>query len=320
MDQKRFSGKIAKTVKLTCLAIITVGIIGMLVPREGDLLPHMRSLEQVWIIGHMLIFFAGCYLSYMVFPALRDQPFFSQIVLILSVTLLISFLIEGTQTFIPGRFGSIKDVAANVSGAMACLALKNRLTLKTLPFHVAALILVAFFFWPLLRSLSDESIAYRQFPLLAGFQTPLEKTRFRGDPGQLTVTDQYALYGSRSLRVKLGTETYSGFSLAYMPGNWESYSALRFAVYNPQPNDVLLTTRIHDTPHARSDNMLYEDRYNRRFTIYSEKWTIISIPLGDVEASPENRKMDMKNISNIGFFVTREPEPLTLYIDYIRLE
>jgi len=317
---KMFSVKAEKTLRLILLAIFAAAVIGMVVPKDGSLLPHMRSVQQLWIIGHILVFFSGCFLLYWFFPWLAKWPLYEQLLLILSATLLISIAIEGIQAFIPGRFASLKDIAANLAGSMAAISLKNLRRRRTLPLHIATACVLVFFFWPMLRSLTDEAIAYYQFPLLAGFQTPFEETRFRGDPGRLEITDQRAYYGNRSLRVNLGTETYSGFSLAYMPGNWQGYSYLKVAFYNPQPREVTITNRIHDKAHGKSGKMLYEDRFNRRFTLQPEKWTMLEISLADVKTAPQNRKMGMTSINNIGFFVTREPEPLTLYIDAIRLE
>nr|WP_232364805.1 CIA30 family protein [Desulfosalsimonas propionicica] len=83
---------------------------------------------------------------------------------------------------------------------------------------------------------------------------------------------------------------------------------------------VKLHLRIEDRKHAQSENQQYTDRYNSSFDLPPGKWKTIKIPLEEIENAPKTRKMNMEQISSIMFFVARQPEPLTLYIDDIRLQ
>ncbi|MGM0402911.1 MAG: VanZ family protein [Thermodesulfobacteriota bacterium] len=278
-------------------------------------------MSEISIAAHMLVFFLGGYLVFAFTPSFSARSLTGQILLLLSGTLIAGLVLEGLQSIVPGRTASLRDIIANATGAMIFLSITN-LRKRRGPFllNAASIIIAAFLLWPLFKALGDEYTAKMQFPLLAGFETPFEASRFIRGTGRFSVTDEYAYSGENSLRVNMGTQTYSGIALEYMPRNWQGYSHLQIAVYNPQEEQVTLYIRIHDTHHANSGRMIYADRFNRIFILLPRQWTILEIPLERIENAPRKRKMDMEQITNVGFFVAREPEPLTLYIDDIRLK
>ncbi len=292
----------------------------MLLPSR-DTGPHeVRSMAEIAIMAHMMVFFLGGYLFYTFKPDLAAHPFHLQFLLLFLAAFTAGIFVEGLQSMIPGRTASLRDIGANITGAMIFLSLKNWNNItRYIPFHVSVIAITAIFLWPFFRSVTDEVIAHSQFPLLAGFETPFEDTRFIRGTGRFSISNTHAFYGGNSLQVKMGTQAYSGFALEYMPRNWRGYSYLQFAVYNPQEDDVTIHTRIHDTWHANSGRMIYADRFNRIFHIPPQEWTVIKIPLEEIKNAPRSRKMDMAKITNMGFYVAREPDPLTLYIDDIRL-
>ena len=309
-----------KILETAALLLFATGIIGMLIPHGiGD--QELRSMRHLPITGHILVFFLGAYLFYTFRPGLSARPMHIQILRLLFATLLAGIILESFQAVIPGRTASARDLLANITGAMIYLSVRNLKSFSMhLPFHVSVAVITGLLLWPLLRSVIDERIAANQFPLLAGFETPFEHTRFAGNHGRFSVSNEFGFYGDRSLKLSLGTETFSGLSLDYMPGDWQGYSLLHLAVYNPQPTPVILTVRIHDAVHETDGMWQYTDRYNQRFSLSPEKWTTIQIPLEDVKHAPETRKMNMDQIRNVGFFVTQAPNPLTLYLDDIRLK
>lgn len=310
-----------KTVDRVVLVLFGAGVLGMLLPGMNAGSHQLRSLAEISIAGHMMVFFLGAYLVYAFAPRLSSHSFLFQALVLLSAALGAGFLIEGLQTLIPGRTPSATDIAANIAGVMVFLSLKNfRSISKQLLFHMTTVFITAFLLQPLFKAVADELVAYRQFPLLAGFETPFEAGRFIRGTGRFDVSDDYAFYGKNSLRVRMGTQTYSGIAMEYMPGNWRGHTQLQFAVYNPQEKKLTLHTRIHDTQHAKSGRMIYADRFNRTFSLLPGEWTLIMIPLAQIKNAPKTRKMDMGQITNLGFFVAREAEPVTLYIDDIRLK
>lgn len=292
----------------------------MLLPSQGSGAPQPRSIQELSIFGHMGVFFLGAYLFYSFSPAFSLRPFPMQVLVILFTAFMVGIFIEGLQYMIPGRFASLTDILANMAGVMIFLSLKKISSIKRhILLHTTAVSFAIVLLWPFFRAVSDEITAYRQFPLLAGFETPFEDTRFIRGTGRFSISDEYAHTGSKSLKVKFGTQTYSGIAMEHMPRDWQGYSHLQFAVYNPQGKTVTLHTRIHDAHHGKSGPMIYADRFNRTFTLAPETWTTITISLQSVKKAPRNREMDMGQITNIGFFVAREPEPVMLYIDDIRL-
>ena len=306
---------------LCCLLLFAVGIISMLVPASQPGPHAFRWMAEISVAGHMLVFFLGAYLVYAYIPKFSAKPFAAQIFLVVSAVLVTGSAIEGAQSFIPGRSPSLVDITANAAGAMVFLSVKNiPRTRSHFVLFFSTIALAAFLLTPFFKSLADELIAYKQFPLLAGFETPFEAHRFICGTGRFSISDEHAYSGSRSLRVRFGTQIYSGIALEYMPGNWQGYSEFQLAVYNPAERQVTLHLRIHDKTHSKAERMIYADRFNRTFSLAPKQWNEISIPLAHIENAPKNRRLNMKEIDSIGFFVAREPESVTLYIDYIRLE
>lgn len=308
-------------INLCCLLLFAFGIINMLMPARQTGPHEFRWMAEISVAGHMLVFFLGAYLIYAYIPRFSAKPFYFQVLSVITAAIIIGSAIEGLQAAIPGRSPSFTDISANTAGAMAFLSAKSIPRMRTyflLP--LVTIILTIFLLTPFFKSLADEMIAYKQFPLLAGFETPFEAHRFIRGTGRFGISDEHAYSGSRSLRVLFGTQIYSGIALEYMPGNWQGYSDLKLAVYNPAERQVTLHLRIHDKDHAKAKRMIYADRFNRTFSLVPKHWNEISIPLTHIENAPKNRKLNMKEIDSIGFFVAREPEAVTLYIDDIRLE
>jgi hypothetical protein len=301
--------------------LFVAGILGMLLPRLNAGPHEMRSMAEISIAGHMIVFFLGAYVFYAFNPQFSEKSPGIQILLVILMTLFAGMILEGLQSLIPGRTASFRDMAANTTGALIFLSIKNMRSMRRYAIlQISAAIFTALLIWPLSKALTDEFIANLQFPILASFETPFEASRFIRGTGRYSISDELAFHGSKSLRVKFCTKTYSGVALEYMPRNWRGYTHLQFAVYNPQEYPVTIHTRIHDAKHARSEKMIYADRFNRVFTIPSRNWTIVEIPLSDIKNAPRTRKMKMNQITNLGFFVSRQPEPVVMYIDDIRLK
>ena len=309
-----------KFTKYGALLLFIALLIAMFMPSYGNGEPPSRSSQEFSATGHMLIFFLAAYLFYAFKPEFANRSFRTQVLSVLAASFIASCLIESIQYFIPGRFASVKDIADNMAGAMVFLSFKNLRPLRRhLLFHVSVAAITLLLLWPLGRAYLDEQIAERQFPLLAGFETPFEHTRFVEAGGKFAVSDDYAFEGERSLKLKLTTKTFSGLSLDYMPGNWEGYSYLHVAVYNPQSEPVEFNIRVHDIHHPEH-RRAHSDRYNQKFILPPRQWEKILIFLDDIKNAPQTRKMNMLKISNIGLYVSRESKPLVLYIDDIRLK
>lgn len=293
-----------KFFNLLLVAFFIGGIIGMLLPMELGPSHEIRAMAEIWMAGHIMIFFLGSHLFYSLKPDFSNHPLPIQTICLVVGALFNGIVIESLQSLMPGRFPTVKDILANITGVLLFLSLKNRKNpTRFFPLHALAASITIFLLWPMGLAILDNLIARHQFPLLASFETPLETTRFKADPGRLRVAKKYAFKGNRSLKVNLTTETYSGFSLAYMPADWRNYSYLQFAVYNPNPETVILNTRIHDTHHITA-GMKHSDRFNSSFPLLPQEWTTVKITLEEVKKAPKGRNMDMSKISSAGFYVT----------------
>lgn len=210
------------------------------------------------------------------------------------------------------------DMARNMTGCWIALTLFDPLFRRQARvFRRAAIALAAglliYFLWPVGAMVADEWAALRQFPLLSGLESPLERFRWSGSAA-MAISEEQAQEGRRSLEVRLTTDRYSGIALAYFPRDWRGFDSLAIAIYNPERSALPLTCRIHDRAH----NHQYRDRYNHRFTLKTG-WNHITIDLETVRSAPDGREMDLSRIMAVGLFSVRLPAPRRMYVDDVRL-
>ena len=278
-----------------------------------------RSFKHFWDIGH-IVYFALLADLLARQRVINQMPVAGHWTAILVITLIAGVSIEFLQ-YGTARTPDIGDVLRDLTGSLLVLvfgaggsALKPVIWRRSLQFAVLALLLVQLA--PLARSLIDEAIAIRQFPLLSDFDTPFEIDRWGGSAG-LSVVSMPTISESKLLRLSLTTARYSGTALDYFDGNWSSAQSLQIRLYNPDTNPLQITCRIHDLKHT-DGTQEYEDRFNRSFLL-APGWTRLEIDLKDVEQSPAGRRMDMSRISGLGIFVISLPENRLLYLDTVRL-
>ncbi|MGB5984428.1 MAG: hypothetical protein WBG37_03920 [Desulfobacterales bacterium] len=270
-------------------------------------------------MGHIL-FFALLTYQLQAIPRFRNFSYLRQGVLALATALILGLGIEliqsGIQRTLDGE-DLLKNGLGALVGAAFLLSARRRITGKTLAgFQILVGILTALGIYPLLTAGVDEYRAWRQFPILADFETCWELERWTGG-AQFDISDEVSFQGQRALRVDLNTETYSGVALSYFPQNWSGYSRLRMEVYNPAEDPLVLTCRIHDARHTRGPQD-YHDRFNRRFTIL-KGWNTMTIELAQVAQAPRARTLDLSRIRGLGLFSVRLSQPRTVYLDGVRL-
>lgn len=312
---------IRKRTDIFCAVVFSAGIAGMLSPSQNAG-PGLRSVQEFWNLGHAVLFFLMGHLIYSFSPGLFLRRLRCQALVLGASVLAAGSVIELVQAMIPGRFPSFSDILVNLGGAGIYLFWKNRNKTgkKTIPYAAIACI-IALISWPFVRAVSDDITAIRQFPVLADFETPFEASRFKSDTADYKITSQRAFHGKHSLRLRLDADnTYSGIFLHYMPRNWQSFSRLGFAVYNPQSGPIRLTARIHDTAHENLPSQQVSDRFNKSFLLTPQTWTEVEIDLTDVRHAPLERQMDLKEIFAFGVFVTNPAKDTTLFFDRIVLK
>ncbi len=181
-------------------------------------------------------------------------------------------------------------------------------------FCLFVLILVGIAIFPLTRAVIDEQTALRQFPLLSDFETVFEGDRWK-EKELFRVEEGFARHGRHSLKVNLTTDTYSGVSFFYFPGNWQGFESLHVSVYLPDEGKLNLVCRIHDSAH----NNEYTDRFNRGFVL-EKGWNELVILLADIQHAPVTRLLNMKKIDGLKFFGISQAKERIIYIDHLYLK
>lgn len=178
---------------------------------------------------------------------------------------------------------------------------------------VAAVFICSWFLAPTLKAAIDDATAWRQFPLLAGFESPFEDLRWSGSAPR-TIAQNHVSSGLHSLRVDFSTQRYSGVSLNQLPHDWRGYRQLSMQVYNPSAEEFAMHMRIDDKHH----NDEYTDRFNASFAV-APGWNSLRVSLDTVEHAPKGRRFDLGQVARVGLFVGKLDQPQTVYIDDVFL-
>lgn len=276
-----------------------------------------RSVKSAWDLGHLIIFALWSYLVLRRVEVIEKWPFSRQAAAILLFTLFTGAGIEVIQNY-TSRTPSIEDIARDLVGALIAIVFLAPKRGSIQPglirlFRIAVITLTGIALYPLGCAVADEYMARRDFPALSSLNSDLELSRWS------CKTDCTIVHGGgRSLKVPLTTTQYSGATLEYFPRDWRGYRSLRFRIYNELPEPLAITCRVHDGRHTKGIQHYY-DRYNKRF-ILNPGWNDLQVPLADVVSAPKSRQMDMSDIRNVGFFVTRLKKEMNIYIDDVMLE
>lgn len=277
----------------------------------------LRSFRYVWGAGHLLCFGLWVYL-YVSWRS--DLSFKRQLLEVVILTFLLGGLTELIQSGI-GREADWQDLEKDLIGGLLGVVFfaESRKSipgwqLKFLQFPVLLMALWSLF--PIGKVLIDDVIAWQQFPLLSGFETPLEQTRWGGSAKRKVHHDIY-FSGSSSLQIRLTTQRYSGIGLKDFPQDWSKYSTVSLQVFNSDQQPLLLHFRIHDQDHSKHNNA-YGDRYNASFEL-KPGWNHLQVSLAKVAQAPKERLLDLTRIAGMGVFVGKLDKPRTIYLDDVKL-
>ena len=280
-----------------------------------------RSWKALWNLGHVATFVVWTLAALSFLPRLAAMPWSRQARWVLGAGAALALLIEGLQSF-TAREASLVDVATSLVGALLALAFASPAITRLAPrrrraVRLAAVTLLVASLAPLALALLDEALARRQFPVLSDFESPLERARW-DSRADFAISDRRARHGHHALRVRFTTERYSTIGMRYFPRDWRGHAWLRFSIYNPQPRALALTLRIHDRRHVRH-GMPHGDRFTRRLLL-RPGWNDYRVSLAEVRRAPLGREMDLAQMAELAFYVSRQPRRVTLYFDHLRLE
>ena len=308
MDRKRAVKIFLLGVALLCFLLLFVGGPG----------PHSsRTFYYGWGLGHLFSFALWGYLFQGWRKAKSVWRLFAEV-------MLLALLLGGTTELLQaglGREASWQDLGNDILGALLSAVFSPLLKELLFPRWVVLLRLLVLLpvVWvvvPFAKVAVDDLVARQQFPLLSGFETPFEVSRW-GGPCRRQVDSAQAYSGKAALRVDLDTRRYAGIALKYFPADWSGYRWLQLHIYNPQSEPFQFYFRIHDQAHSASGNR-YSDRFNTSFKV-APGWTRLEVDLEQVAAAPRGRRLDLSRVAGMNLFVAKLDEPFSFYLDEIRL-
>ena len=308
---QRFRGKHLYILWLLALVAAVLLFIG------GPDTDSLRSFRYIWGAGHLFCFSLWAYLYV---SCRSDQPFMRQLFEVAILTFVIGGLVELIQAGI-GREATWQDLGNDLIGGLLGVVFfaESRKAISAWQLKLFQVPVVFMALWSLLpvgKVIVDDIIARQQFPLLSGFETSLEETRWGGGIRRKVHHDIY-FSGRSSLQIKLTTQRYSGVGLKDFPTDWSGYRAVSLQVFNPDQQPLQLHFRIHDQDHRKHKNA-YGDRYNASFEL-KPGWNQLQVSLDKVAHAPKKRLLDLTRIAGMGVFVGKLEQPRIIYLDDVRL-
>ena len=192
-----------------------------------------RSLKEIWNLGHFF-FFAMLIFVLDSYWCARGRSIFFRIFATFATLVIVGLGIELIQLNIADRYFSWIDVFRDISGGAVALIwqatrrLPRRCMQSVLSGFVSILIVMVNFIIPLGVGLTDEYRSYRDFPLLAGFESRSELSRWESGQVDLCPVVSPRVQGKYSGKITLTTDEFSGVSLHTFPWRleWLEWSRL----------------------------------------------------------------------------------------------
>ncbi|UZE96570.1 VanZ family protein [Alkalimarinus alittae] len=278
-----------------------------------------RPVKLLWDLGHIPLMFCLGLILIKLLSILRLTSYW----LFFSIYLCVILVVAVTTEFIQGKIGriaSISDVASDIWGALLAwlfighYPLVRRFAWRCV-FTGVAIGLGAVVLSRPAMVLYDEVLARVQFPLLAGFESTSELSRWKVKSGLVRSTDR-ATEGRYSLKVLLLPTGYSGVSFRDFPVDWRAFDVLRFDVWSPMMS-LPITVRVHDKTHQEGAQV-YDDRFNRRYRL-DKGWNRITIDLHEISQAPKGRTLKLSEVEGFGFFGYNLGFSETIYLDQVLL-
>jgi len=217
-----------------------------------------------------------------------------------------------------GRSFSLKDIAADglgvVAGTLWAIAWARQTKWSRCALCAAAAALLFLGVTPAILTVVDTALQYRDFPVLASFEQPLERLRWRTWSCRMHRCAGHAADGDWSARVELQPGKYPGMATYVPVADWTGYKELIFDVELDEGPPLDWFVGIAD----RSSRESAEDQFERRFRLKPGQQRIV-VSLADVERGPATRPLDLGRISLLRFYVGEVNQPRILYLDNVRL-
>ena len=225
----RFQAFLLLPLALICAVLLFVG---------GPGPDSLRSLRYAWVSGHLVCFALWSYLYLSWRGNLPIRRLLAEVILL---SFLAGAMSEILQSLV-GREPSWRDVFNDVLGGLLAVLFfaPGRQQLVAPLRHAAQCLLLLVVSWSLIpfsQALVDDIISHHQFPLLSGFETSFERTRW-GGKSRRYIDEQIVYRGKKALRVELVAGWYPGVFLNFFPADWRGYMALQMQVYHPLAEQI----------------------------------------------------------------------------------
>jgi len=257
---------------------------------------------------------------------------------------LVVFVLGGSIEIVQahtGRSGSWQDLLRDLTGIWLGLFLIRSKKNWVYAGRLLALGLLSMNLYGVLLSGAGLWYAYREFPVLADFESPLSIQTMRANgfrdkvlrdkTGKIIAGENspplvktriersrdYVSDGEFGLKIRMGNQRYAGVAFNQLMTDWSAYNYLEFDLFNPAGVPLLMLVRISDKQHDVGANQT-SDRFNRYINM-QPGWNHISINLEEVAAAPERRRMNMEEITSLVICANRLREPQVVYLDNLRL-
>lgn len=129
-----------------------------------------------------------------------------------------------------------------------------------------------------------------------------------------SIDDEHAIRNRHSLKIDFYPSPYPGITFEDFNQDWSEHKFLGFYIYNPEKKVINMALRIDD-----SHNPSYGERYNSPVQVKPGK-NIYKIKLSSLITSGSKRKLNLRSIEKVIFFLVNPQKKETLYLDNVRIE
>jgi hypothetical protein len=298
----------------------------------GDVPEPTRIWEAVFNLGHVPLFGA---IALMVRAMLAGRASSTTPAAVswraFGVTVLIGGVTELLQLLQANRDASLDDFLRDAAGAGAFLLLagpasRRGATGMARPWRTraAALVTASCLFAAAGAELARTAALYaardRALPTLYALDGSWWE-RELVDAGENVLTPNRRPTGAavpptaRFARLDLRPGLYPGLTFEEPYPDWSGYRRLVVTAASDLETPLTLTIRVHDAAHDQR----YADRFNRRLVV-SPGLNRFVIPIEEIAAAPDRRRMDLRRIRGIVLFAYELDHSTHVYLGPLRLE
>jgi hypothetical protein len=320
-----------KALWLIASAVLILGLLGPVL--VDDVPGHTLFWQTMFEFGHVPLFGA---ISLVLLGLVRTlkrgserNPWLDYLFALVGAMLL-TLVSELVQYFGP-RDASLSDLLRDLAGACCALAFMASVDSRLIQtgllaqsgrkwtLRIVSIGLVMLFLLPFPAMINAYHQRRASFPSIGSFESTWE-SKFMGWVGSwfLITAPPPEWHEARGIKAVRVTFAYTKYPRMVVEGpfpDWRGYQFLVFDLYSEMEQTVPLVVRVDDLDH----NEEYDDRFNRRLDIEPGAHSV-RISLDDIRRAPHDREMQMDAIRWVVLFMIDPAEPVTLWVDNIRLE